>query len=188
MIEEKIILDFVIRLYFDRKDGYYKAGLKRAYLDFNRTLHLKLSTMIQRKEKKIKTEEYLESELVKMVKTNFETQTEFDIKHRDLCENLKLFWNELTIGHCQKWINMTLKYWLVFGNDNITNISNNYKYYHLPIDSIIQKWLIPERKLFKPWSKINNYEEYFEYQNIFRNAFPNLIPIEKEFEYFNTIL
>ena len=39
-LTEKDIEDFLIRLYFDAKEGYKKAAAKRAYRDFSRTLRL----------------------------------------------------------------------------------------------------------------------------------------------------
>ena len=38
---------------------------------------------------------------------------------------------------------------------------------------------------YKSWSKIENYEEYFEYQKIFRENNKKVAPIVKEFELFN---
>ena len=38
---------------------------------------------------------------------------------------------------------------------------------------------------YKSWSKIENYEEYFEYQKIFRENNESVAPIVKEFELFN---
>lgn len=184
MIEKQTIEDFLIRLYFDKKQGFYKAGLKRAYLDFNRTLKNEKSqterNLIQKE-----TQNFLESELKNIIETEFKNQTEFDKEHKKLCKNLKTEWNELSIGQAQKWINMTLKYWLVFGDEKINSISKNFKYFHIPIDSYVQKGIFGFWKNPKPWSKIREYEDYFLYQTEFRKRYENEIPIEYEFEFFN---
>lgn len=185
MIDKQLVEDFLIRLYFDKKQGFYKAGLKRAYLDFNRTLK-NHHTQIERNSIQAKTLEFLEKELKFLIKTDFKNQTEFDIEHKKLCEKLKVEWNELSLGQCQKWINMALKYWLVFGDEKINFVSKNYKYFHIPIDSYVQKGIFKEKKP-KPWSKISEYEDYFHYQTEFRKKYENQIPIEYEFEFFNNV-
>ena len=83
---------------------------------------------------------------------------------------------------------MSLKYWLLFGGDKIANIEKNAKYFHIPIDSIIKEIAFGEKRNqagYKSWSKIENYDEYFEYQDIFRENNKKVEPIVKEFELFN---
>lgn len=179
MIEKQLVEDFLIRLYFDKKQGFYKAGLKRAYLDFKNN-----NTQIERNSIQGKTLEFLENELKNLIKNDFENQTEFDFEHKKLCEKLKTQWNELSFGQCQKWINMTLKYWLVFGDEKIKSVTKNYKYFHIPIDSYVQKGMFGEKNP-KPWSKISEYGDYFRYQTEFRERHETEIPIEYEFEFFN---
>lgn len=66
------------------------------------------------------------------------------------------------------------------------NIEHNYKYFHIPIDNIIQeeleKYGIP--KIKSAWSKIDSYDEYFNYQIIVRQVFKDRIPLDVEFEFF----
>lgn len=184
MIDDNIITDFLVRLYFGKKQTFHQAGLKRAYLDFNRTLKND-KTQAERDFLQSQTQSFLEKKLKKLIKTEFKNQTEFDIAHENLCKSLIEEWDELKIGQCQKWINMTLKYWLVFGNDKISSISKNYQFFHIPIDSIIQKGIFKFWKKQKPWSKIDKYEDYFVYQTEFRKLHKNEIPIKYEFEFFN---
>ena len=83
---------------------------------------------------------------------------------------------------------MSLKYWLLFGGDKIPNIEKNAEYFHIPIDSIIKKIAFGQKRNkmgYKSWSKIENYEEYFKYQYIFRENNERVAPIVKEFELFN---
>ena len=119
---------------------------------------------------------------------DIENQEEFDEKHEELCEKLKKEWNELSYGQIQKWVNMSLKYWLLFGGDKIANIEKNAEYFHIPIDSIIKEIAFGEKRNqadYKSWSKIENYDEYFEYQKTFRQNNESVAPIVKEFELFN---
>lgn len=123
-----------------------------------------------------------------LISLDIKKQEEFDEKHRELCEKLKKEWDELSYGQIQKWINMSLKYWLLFGGDKIANIEKNAKYFHIPIDSIIKEIAFGEKRNqadYKSWSKIENYDEYFEYQDIFRENNKKVEPIVKEFELFN---
>ena len=183
LISEKMKFDFLVRLKFDISEGYDKAGIKTAYNDFARTLRTD-----NLKEKKSKIEKFLLKELKELISLDIKNQEEFDEKHRELCEKLKKEWNELSYGQIQKWVNMSLKYWLLFGGDKVTNIEKNAEYFHIPIDSIIKKIAFGQKRNkmgYKSWSKIENYEEYFEYQKIFRENNESVAPIVKEFELFN---
>lgn len=186
-IDHIIIEEFFIRLYFNLSDKYYKAGAKRAYLDFNRTLSLNGASQQKRNEDKLDAEDYLISELMQLIETELNNQTEFDKKHRQICESLVQRWPALTIGQSQKWINMTLKYWLAFGENRIKNIEKNYIYFHIPIDSfVINDMLKVKLKSNLPWSKIDKYEDYFSYQENFREINIDKIPIVEELIFFNS--
>ena len=40
---------------------------------------------------------------------------------------------------------------------------------------------ITNYQMSKPWSKLNDYDEYLEYQKWFRNKYNNEIPLDTEF-------
>ena len=82
---------------------------------------------------------------------------------------------------------MTLKYMFAIGNEIINGIERNYKFFHIPIDNIIQEKLefYNVNKIKGKWSRIDNYEIYFQYQNQVREAFIGQIPLEIEFRLFN---
>lgn len=184
LISEKTKEKFFIRLYFGVVTDFYFAGVKRAYLDLSRTLYLGKETKCQRDKTRKETEKYLVETLKKLINKNISTQNEFDIEHRKIVLNLINKWNKLTIGQAQKWVNMTLKYWLLFGKERVHSIENNAAYFHIPIDSIIQKSMFPNMQ-HTAWSKMNNYDlEYMNYQNDFRKNFSE-IPIVAEFNMFN---
>ena len=182
IISDNLREDFFIKLYFDTESGYCNAGIKRAFLDFSRTLKIKDDNRANLRKD---AEEYISSQLNKVTITEFRTQSEFDSFHKVSCEELINTWDELTFGQAQKWINMTLKYWLLFGDKRIDGIEKNAKFFHIPIDSYVQKGMFNEKNP-KPWSKIDNYETYFNYQELHRNKKTDSYPIVDEFNFFNS--
>jgi hypothetical protein len=178
--------NFLIRLYFKTDKDFEIAGIKRAYLDFSRTLVLPENCKTEeRSAKRAKTELFLRTKLIELIKSSNLTQNEFDKLHKKMCSELISEWNELTFGQAQKWINMSLKYWLLFGESKIPKIEINSKFFHIPIDSIIQERFF--NKNLPAWSKIKTYEEYFWYQQDFRERNIGKIPILEEFREFNKI-
>jgi hypothetical protein len=175
--------NFFIRLYFDDSKGFYNAGIKRAFLDFSRTLKIEENRATFRSN----AEKFILEQLTKATEIEFENQTEFDKFHKSTCEQLKSVWSQLSFGQAQKWVNMTLKYWLLLGGKRINGIEKNARYFHIPIDSYVQKGkdMFNER-LPKPWSKIDNYDIYMNYQREHRNKQTGNYPIIDEFIFFNS--
>jgi len=56
---------------------------------------------------------------------------------------------------------------------------------HIPIDSIIVNALealgLPESNRFRPWSSINSYDIYMNFQEWIRRTFPDSAPLAVEF-------
>lgn len=173
---------FFIRLYFDDSKGFYFAGIRRAFLDFSRTLKIKDINRLTYKEN---AENFILERLTELTQIDFLTQDEFDKWHSDTCKNLIVVWDELKVGQAQKWINMTLKYWLLLGEKRIPGIEKNARYFHIPIDSFVQKGMFGE-KYPSAWSKIDNYETYMDYQRRHRNKQKGNAPIIDEFMFFNS--
>ena len=117
--------------------------------------------------------------------------SDFDDWHKAKCEEIINFMNnsidksnanilnkDFTIGQAQKWVNMTLKYlWLL----NALPTGVKPEYLHVPIDSYIieiayynknkfENALGLEEKPEKSWSKLSEYEKYFEIQEAIREA------------------
>ena len=182
VLSEQLRQDFFIRLYFDISNGFEMAGIKRAFLDFSRTLKIKDN---KRANLKNDAENYLLTELKCITEMEFFNQENFDNFHKQKCEQLKLVWSELSYGQAQKWINMTLKYWLLFGESRISGIELNAKYFHIPIDSYVQKGMF-EEKSPNAWSKITNYEFYMNYQKKHRLKQTGNYPLIDEFIFFNS--
>ncbi len=170
-----------IRLYFDDREGFYYAGIKRAFLDFSRTLKIKDDNRANFKQS---AEKFIFSKLNELTQIIFLDQNEFDKFHKKTCEQLIDIWSELKFGQAQKWINMTLKYWLLLGDKRINGIETNAKYFHIPIDSYVQKGMFNETNP-KPWSKIDNYETYMNYQELHRQKQTGNYPLIDEFNFFN---
>lgn len=106
------------------------------------------------------------------------TQSEFDELHRTACNDLisSFRGQTFTVGQAQKWINMTFKNLHLLDYPEVQKV---YEYCHVPIDSYMLN--ITNYTMSKAWSKLNDYHEYLEYQNWFRDKYPNSIPLDKEF-------
>lgn len=181
VLSDELREDFYIRLYFDTPNDFENAGIKRAFLDFNRTLKIKdenRSTLRQ------SAENFILKQLKIVTEKAFSNQKEFDMFHKSSCEKLIDIWSELSFGQAQKWINMTLKYWLLLGEKRISGIEKNAKYFHIPIDSYVQKGMFNEKNP-SAWSKIDKYETYFNYQEQHREKKTGNYSIIDEFSFFN---
>lgn len=133
--------------------------------------------------------------------------------HQDIMDfigNLTVEFAPMTIGQAQKLINMLLKYHTCFflserdtiWNDNNAWIQQNWKYFHVPIDSQVLKKLVEiDTELFshnillrynlvtvidghetRPWSKIANLPTYEQLQSLIANKSNQLNFYPLEFE------
>jgi hypothetical protein len=181
-------IETLINIYFSPKNDYKRAAVNRAYRDLNRTLPLKeknIDSQITRDNNKNKVAVLIIEELNCFLKEEF-NESDFNKKHKEICETICKEWSEITIGHAQKWINITLNYWYVMGTKFIPGIVLNHKHFHVPIDRIMLN-LIYEKYNQEPWSKISSYDTYLNHQTKFREKFvlKNQIPILREIEKFN---
>jgi|SRR5690606_11208838 len=176
----------LIAFFFGKGLDYKLLGVNRAYRDFNRTLYLSDEKSNERIDLRIKTAELIIEKLSFLLECKFSSQEEFDVFHERVCNEIKEFWSKLSFGQIQKWINMTLKYWLILGNEHIPNSEVNSRWFHIPIDNLILKEIFNEPYPKIAWSKMD-YKTYFYYQLRFREIYPNTIPIIKETEIFNKI-
>ena len=124
------------------------------------------------------TQQTLYASIISILGAEINTQADFDDLHKTACENLILSFGSqaFTIGQVQKWINMTFKKLHLLDYSEVEKV---YEYCHVPIDSYMLN--ITHYTMSKPWSKLDDYVEYLEYQNWFRNEYPNDIPLDKEF-------
>ncbi len=187
---EKFWIKCLLNHQNDDVGALIEASIKRAYRDFNRTLH----GIVSESDKRNRLIIYL-SKIVNEIRIQkFESQEVFDFWHKNKCESLKSMfqsefqYDKICIGQCQKWINMTLKYLFILGEDKIPGIETNYHFFHIPIDNIIQKELSNKYQIDKignPWSKIENYADYLKYQKKVREKINDEIPMDIEIRLFN---
>jgi len=177
----------LIRFYFNSSKNFYDAGLNRAYLDTCRRLFVKDKEYSKRRIIKNKTQLYLKEKLKQFIGLTLNSQDDFDKYHEELCSNLIKEWNELNVGFAQKWINMTLKYWLLLGNDRVPNINKNAEFFHIPIDSYVLTKMLEEDNP-TPWTQIEDYNEYMGYQKKQRDKNTGNYPILDEFIFFSNYI
>lgn len=184
------IENFWIRCYLNPKIDLTEAAIDRAYRDFNRTL--RGIGKAQTKNKQSLFKKLIVKIVGELLSMSFSDQTDFDKWHeRKCCELVNAYKDisnhKLFIGQAQKWINMTFKYLFALGDARIIGISKSYKFFHFPVDNIIQneffKLGIPKFKM--AWSRIDKYSEYLNYQSLIREKFVGQIPLDVEFRLFN---
>jgi len=182
--------NFWIRCYLGTSTKVIEGSIKRAYLDFNRTVHG--IRMTESQEKYLIFENYFKDLITQITSTKLENQESFDSWHRNKCQELISLVimhqnKKLYIGQAQKWINMTLKYLVALGNERVKGIILNYHLFHMPIDNIIQAKLskIGIPKFNVAWSQIDDYKDYIKYQKLVRSKFVGQIPMDIEFRLFN---
>ena len=120
----------------------------------------------------------LHTSITTILSAEISSQADFDELHKVACYSLISSFGEqiFTVGQAQKWINMTFKYLHLLDYPEVQKV---YEYCHIPIDSYMLN--ITNYAMSNVWSKLNNYCEYLEYQNWFRDKYPNDIPLDKEF-------
>lgn len=178
-------MDFLLRVYFGTGDPTLLLAINRAYRDLSRTVH-GIGKYPDAKSSAVKILINTVSRLAGNRDIN--TPATFDLWHRKTCESLcKTFetagYENFTIGQAQKWVNMTLKYVYVFGEQRMPGYKALYEFCHVPIDNIVL-----EARAFKKlrtfncaWSRITDYDEYIAFQKAVRSQFPNAAPLAVEF-------
>ena len=178
---------FLLRLYFGEGSNCLNNCIQRAYLDFNRTLHgiqsFENGADIRESASRILEDAFTDLPNTKIVND----QKSFDNWHKNLCFRLCEIYQQggyenFCIGQAQKWLNMTMKYIYVF-NDELQGYESFFPYAHMPIDNIILEKLAPYNvcKLSSAWSRIKNYEDYYNFQDWVRRSFPGSAPLSVEF-------
>ncbi|MBP5677108.1 MAG: hypothetical protein J6W88_01270 [Bacteroidales bacterium] len=184
------ILRFLKLAYFGNTENPFNAAGDRAYRDFCRTIDFpkseyKLSRreLLKRaiKRQKCKDDIYLWLE----ESLNNIAKYDYDKWHEITCDGIiERFKSQalLTYGQAQKWLNMTMKYLLVFDNKDVCQLIPPL---HVPIDNgVIRK----AKKMYKlsapptPWSQWDK-ETYVKYQHRLRDKVSmDYCPIIWEFD------
>ena len=138
---DKDRMQFLMFSYFNTTELKVEPASNRAYRDLCRTLRgLNGKGKDYRKyvNKEILTKDKIEPLF------NANSQKDYNEKHKALCDKLVDYYKNqcyFSYGHAQKWVNMTMKYLYVFGDES----EDKFKYMHMPLDSYIFKALDNEK-------------------------------------------
>lgn len=175
--------DFLKHMLFGAWNSIYIAASERAYRDMCRTLRLEGVDSTKLRDT---VDKMMEQTICSALKTGFEDQKQYDTWHRKICFEIQKVYTDnnadMTIGQAQKWLNMTMKYLFIA---DVPGAADVFCYCHVPIDSYIideaEKKLGLKRPT-TPWSKIPDYEKYFDYQKEIRTRLGGIAPLEWEFK------
>lgn len=171
-ITNEIRLEFLKRCYFgDKKNASdLDKAIERAYLDMCRTLTKSNECGENQRENAAKKLKEKIEELAK-------SKIDYNVWHKKTCKALVDEYTKedskynLTYGQAQKWVNMSMKYLLVFGD---ATAMARLKELHAPIDQYVcdkvKESRLDYKQPFDKWSKINDYnDEYLPYQKIIKS-------------------
>lgn len=180
---DKDRLEFFKWIYFGPTDNSIKAASKRAYLDMCRTIRFngKSGDKIRNQ-----IDSLIEEEIKSLLSLNINSQDQYDNWHFNLCNLIEKEYADNSIefhmGQAQKWINMTQKYIYIINDINIDSI---FIYLHVPLDNYVfdtVKKKLAINKLKTAWSRIDDYNEYIDYQRKIRYSI-DIPPLRWEFKY-----
>ena len=163
-LQRSVYEDCLIVFYFGRGKDNLSLCQRRAYGDFQRTLH-GIGKFPKAEEARNQADKALNEMFAKIRDAPAMSQGEFDEWHRKSCESLAHIYrnygfSSFSFGHAQKWLNMTFKYIYVMGKQRISGFDHLYDLCHVPLDSILIGALRKEDGFefpSCPWSKLNNY-------------------------------
>lgn len=183
-----------------KKDNWIDTSIKRAYLDFCRTmtykkefkkrLNLPVNSSLskdQEKDMKDQIEKYYQkcSDIIcpflSILETGGVSQKDFDKEHNYVCKQLiEVPGFSMNYGQAQKWLNMAIKYLFIYEEMLPSNhrLNDLVEVFHVPIDNVVLDLLSldmqsPIQKPKVPWSKWDA-EEYIKYKRSIDNS--NLLP------------
>lgn len=178
------VLKFLKAAYFGDFSDCYKAACNRAYRDMNRTIRFGKLPDKDRKDLKKEVKKILEEKIKTL--NEISNQEAFDDWHKKMCNQILEIYNKkgitLTYGQAQKWINMTIKYLYVLEPETFDGV---FDFLHIPIDKYVLNIVEEDLKVDKikgAWSKLNDYNEYLNYQKNIRNKIGESVPLRWEFE------
>lgn len=187
VVIDKDAFDFLKSMCVGSIDDPYEAASNRAYRDLNRTIRYQALPLETRELLRQKTTELLRTEITCMVKS-VTAQNEFDAWHFNVCSQIRNFFHEAGVefyyGQAQKWLNMTIKYLYVIGEQTFGSV---FSYLHIPIDNYIFDAAQKVFDISKPavaWSRWDDYQnQYMIYQMALRSHITGMDPLRWEFRY-----
>ena len=182
MITKSDIQNFYRISLFGNESDPITAAAKRAYRDFCRTIDFKKKSEHSNAVNNVV--EVIRLSLTKI--SGIQSAEGYDKWHEDLSAKIKKAFDEyaiLSVGQVQKWINMTMKYLIILDQDAVKKIES---YLHVPIDSIILK-KSGKASFFgqTPWSRIEEYGDYMNFQRELRDEHES--PLAWEFTAWNDV-
>jgi len=162
---------------YGKIDDPLKIAIRVAYRDLCRTIR-GFSKNIRHDEIFSEATRIIYQEVSTLLTQDMYSQDVFDIWHKRCCDNvIKAFESqEFYYGQAQKWINMCLKYLSMLEH---SLVEKQYEYFHIPIDNYIVD--ITGIKLSVAWSRLDDYNEYLNFQKKFRTLYAG-IPLDNEFK------
>lgn len=166
MIDKSDIQKFYRISLFGNESDPVRAAAKRAYRDFCRTIDFK-----EKSDHSKGIETVVSTFRLRLTKlSEIQSVDGYDKWHQELGTEIKKAFEVhaiLKVGQVQKWINMTMKYLIILEEDAVERIE---PFLHVPIDSIVLK-KSGKANFFgqTPWSRIDKYDEYMNFQRELRN-------------------
>lgn len=161
-----------------------EMAVRLAYDDLKRTVR-GFSKCKEKERIKADVFKYIIEEYLDLVSVRKISCKQFDQLHRKMCNQIiALGQGWFTVGQAQKCVNMFFKYMFTL-DDRIDGLR---RYLHMPMDVVILKGFIDHGSYFAiieqaqkctPWSKLDDYDTYFKFQEIARELFSS--PILTEF-------
>ena len=178
--------DFLKHMLFGAWNSIYVASSERAYRDMCRTLRNIRQSDANSTKLRSEIDLLLEQEICALFEHGIPNQKQYDEWHEKLCLQICKHYRDngfdMTVGHAQKWVNMTMKYLFVA---DVHGVADVFYFCHVPIDSNIVSAAEKEFGLKPPalpWSKMDDYREYAEYERQIRMRLGNVAPLEWEFK------
>lgn len=179
------IHDFLARLVVGSEGSYLQASIRLAYRDLCRTLR-GIAGKDPTGQLLATASRLLHDAIEDAVKTR-KTQAEFDAWHKTTCEALKATYDgkfdTFNYGQAQKWLNMSVKYCALLGDRRVPGGNVFFDLGHVPIDSVILRVLrkepdFPRTLHLDPWSGIDDYGQYMEFQKWIRTKYSKPLAAE----------
>lgn len=181
------ILDFITYAYFGGSTNKIEAASRRAYLDMNRTIRFDDFPKDDRYQLRLLVQKIFEEEIPLLLGNSISTQSDFDAWHFHVCQEIISHYQKVgisfTFGQAQKWLNMTIKYLYMLEYDVF---HHTFPFFHVPLDNYIFDVVDKElfiRKPDNPWSRIDDYWVYLDYQKQIREKLTDSSPLRWEFRY-----
>ena len=178
--------DFLKHMLFGAWKSIYVASSERAYRDMCRTLRNIRQSDTNSTKLRSEIDLLLEQEICAIFDKGIENQTQYNAWHEKLCFRIRKHYRDngfyMTIGQAQKWVNMTMKYLFIA---DVPGTADAFYFCHVPIDSYIITAAEEQLSLKRPalpWSKMDDYNEYAEYERQIRMRLGSVAPLEWEFK------